>query len=180
MKDKNIAKVYAQTFIELGKENKVDVAKELTTLTETINASNDLENVLFLDVFTNEEKSDVFTIIAEKISLSQIMVSAIKYLIEEKRINLLPLIIKEVIVIDDAEKGFLKGTVEGSEDSISDAYKEKLVNVLKKELGNVNPVLEYVKNPEITAGYKVTVGDYQVDATVDNQLRSFKDSVLGN
>ena len=138
MKDKNIAKVYAQTFIELGKEKSEDVAKELTTLTETINASNDLENVLFLDVFTNEEKSDVFTVIAEKINLSQVMISSIKYLIEEKRINLLPLIIKEVIVIDDAEKGFLKGIVEGSEDSISDAYKEKLVNVLKKELGNVN------------------------------------------
>ena len=179
MKDKNIAKVYAQTFIELGKEKSVDVAKELTTLTETINASNDLENVLFLDVFTNEEKSDVFTVIAEKINLSQVMISSIKYLIEEKRINLLPLIIKEVIVIDDAEKGFLKGIVEGSEDSISDAYKEKLVNVLKKELGNVNPVLEYVKNPEITAGYKVTVGDYQVDATVDNQFKKLKTEIIG-
>ncbi len=179
MKDKNIAKVYAATFIDLGKENSVDVAKELIGLTEVINLSNDLENVLFLDVFTNEEKSDVFNAIAEKISLSKVMTSAINYLINEKRISLLPLITKEVIVIDDAEKGFLKGTIEGSEDSISDEYKMKLVSTLKKELGNVEPVLEYVKNDEITAGYKVTVGDLQVDATVDNQLRSFRDSVLG-
>ncbi len=179
MKDKNIAKVYAATFIELGKENNIDVAKELINLTEVINVSNDLENVLFLDVFTNEEKTSVFNAIAEKISLSKILTSAINYLIAEKRISLLPLITKEVIVIDDAAKGFLKGTIEGAEDSISDEYKNKLIASLKDKLGNVKPVLEYVKNTEITAGYKVTVGDLQVDATVDNQLRSFRDSVLG-
>ncbi len=179
MKDKSIAKVYASTFIEIGKESNVDVAKELISLTEVINSSNDLENVLFLDVFTNEEKRDVFNVVAEKISLSKILVSAINYLINEKRIALLPLITKEVIVIDDESKGFLKGTIEGREDSISDDYKNKLVAVIKKELNNIEPVLEYVKNDEITAGYKVTVGDLQVDATIDNQLRSFRDSVLG-
>ena len=60
MKESNIAKVYASTFIELGKENNVDVAKELTTLTEVINLSNDLENVLFLDVFRQLKKCSSF------------------------------------------------------------------------------------------------------------------------
>lgn len=180
MKDKNIAKVYATTFIELGKENNVNMADELTKLTEVINASNDLENVLFLDVFTVEEKESVFLAIADKISLSPILVSSVKYLINEKRISLLPLITKEVIVIDDDEKGFLKGTIEGAGETISDDFKNKLLSAIKKHLGDVNPVLEYVKNEEITAGYKVTVGDLQLDATVDNQLRSFRDSVLEN
>lgn len=180
MKDKTIAKVYAQTFIELGKDNNVDMAKEITSLTEVINASNDLENVLFLDVFTTEEKTSVFTAIAEKVGLSTVLVSGIKYLINEKRISLLPLITKEVIVIDDHEKGFMKGIIEGADEGISDDYKAKLMGILKKELGGLEPSLEYKQNSDITAGYKVTVGDLQIDATVDNQLKSFREAVLGN
>jgi len=179
MKDKTIAKVYASTFIELGKSEGVNVAEEIISLTEVINLSNDLENVLFLDVFTIEEKEDIFSSIAEKINLSKILKSAVLYLIREKRISLLPLITKEVIVIDDEEKGFLKGTIEGSEDSISEDYKAKLLLEIKKHLGSVEPVLDYVKTSSITAGFKVTVGDLQLDATIDNQLKSFRDSVLG-
>lgn len=180
MKDKNIAKIYAKTFIELAKENNVNIAEELLSLTEVINASNDLENVLFLDVFTVEEKDSVFSAIAQSIKLSKTLVSSIKYLIQEKRISLLPFITKEVIVIDDEEKGFLKGRIEGPDEAISEEFEQKLLKAIKDHLGSVTPVLEYVKNEEITAGFKVTVGDLQLDATVDNQLKIFRDSVLEN
>ena len=56
MKDKNVAKAYAKAIYNLGKESNLDVAKELTTLTEVVNENNNLENVMFLDVFTAEEK----------------------------------------------------------------------------------------------------------------------------
>ena len=56
MKEQNIAKVYAHSFLQLATEHNFNVADELTKLTEVINTSNDLENVLFLDVFTTEEK----------------------------------------------------------------------------------------------------------------------------
>lgn len=178
MKEQNIAKVYALSFMDLGESNKVDMAKELTALTETINASNDLENVLFLDVFTNEEKEGVFNAIADKINLSPITKAAVKYLIEEKRIGILPLIFKEVIVSDDERKGFLRGTIEGSTDQISEEYKAKLVAAISAELSGKKPILDYKKNEEVTAGYKVTIGDLQLDATVDNQLNNFKETVL--
>lgn len=180
MKEQNTAKVYAKSFLELGKENNVNFAEELTKLTETINASNDLENVLFLDVFSDEEKTGVFNAIASKLGLNKITISSINYLIEEGRISLLPLIFKEVIVIDDHEKGFLRGTIEGSADSITDDHKDKLLAALKKQLSGKEPILEYVKNSSVTAGYKVTVEDLQVDASVDNQLKHFKESILNN
>ena len=38
----------------------------------------------------------------------------------------------------------------------------------------------YVKNEKISAGYKATVGDLQIDATLENQLNQFKKQVLNN
>ena len=48
-----------------------------------------------------EEKKNIFLEVAKKMNLSPLSTEAIKYLIDEKRIGLLPLIIKEIVVIDD-------------------------------------------------------------------------------
>lgn len=179
MKEQNIAKVYADSFLELGKEKGVKIAEEMTLLTETINVSNELENVMFLDVFTTEEKISVFEEVAKKLNLSQLMVSAVKYLVEQKRIGLFPLIFKEIIVKDDQEKGFLRGEIVGAAEDISEEHKAKLLASLQKYIGDKKPILTYKKSDAVTAGYKVTVEDLQLDATVDNELRHFKESIIG-
>ena len=177
MREQGIAKVYAKSFLELGDKNNIKFADELITLTETINKSNQLENVLFLDVFTIEEKKAVFTDVAKKVNLSALKTEAVKFLIEEKRIGLLPLITKEVVVIDDERKGFIKGTIEGQEAQIDPAFQAKIESFLKTKLGKV-PTLNYVQNNNVSAGYKVTVNDLQLDASLDNQLNQFKQSIL--
>lgn len=177
MKEQSVAKVYARSLLELGDEKGVKLADELIKLTEVINKSNELENVLFLDVFTLEEKKVVFADVANKLSLSQLTSEAIKYLIDEKRIGILPLIVKEVVVIDDDRKGFMKGTIEGNGTDIDPEFKKKIEGFLKNKLGR-EPHLEYVQNPNLSAGYKVTVEDLQLDASLDNQLEQFKQSIL--
>ncbi len=177
MKEQSVARVYAKSLLELGDEKKVQIADELIKLTEVINKSNELENVLFLELFTMDEKKTVFLEVAKKLNLSQITVETIKYLIDEKRIGILPLIIKEVIVMDDERKGFMKGTIEGSDVQMDPAFKAKIESFLKAKLGR-NPHLDYVQNTNVTAGYKVTVEDLQLDASLDNQLNQFKQSIL--
>ena len=177
MKALNIAKVYAKSLLQIGDESKINFADELTTLTETINKSNNLENVLFLEVFTMEEKKAVFGEIAKKLNLSPLTTASVNFLIEEKRIGLLPMITKEVIVIDDERKGFIKGTIEGQEADIDPAFKAKIEAYLKTKLGKA-PTLNYVQNNNVSAGYKVTVNDLQLDASLDNQLKQFKQSIL--
>ncbi len=179
MKEQIISKAYAQSIVELGEEKKLDLAKELTTLTEVINQSNDLETLLFLDVFTAEEKWAVLGEIAKKLNLSEITKNFLQFIIAEKRIGLLPMIIKNVIVIDDHNKGFLRGTIEGSEDQIPESVKNELKNYLKSKIGR-EPVLNYTTNKDISAGYRITVEDLQLDATLENQLEKFKDSVLNS
>ncbi|WPU65388.1 F0F1 ATP synthase subunit delta [Peredibacter starrii] len=177
MKEQAVARVYAKSLLELGDDNKVNIADELTKLTEVINKSNELENVLFLELFTLEEKKTVFVEVAKKLSLSAITTETVKFLIDEKRIGILPLIIKEVIVMDDDRRGFMKGTIEGSDAQIDPAFKAKIESFLKNKLGR-EPSLNYVQNSNLSAGYKVTVEDLQLDASLDNQLEQFKQSIL--
>ena len=99
-------------------------------------------------------------------------------IIQEKRINLLPLIIKEIIVLDDHERGFIRGTIEGSDEVENAEFAKKVKEYLKGKIGK-NPELHYIQNKNITAGYRVTVEDIQFDASVDNQLEKFKESILG-
>lgn len=177
MKQQSVAKIYAKSFLELGDDKNVRIADEMTLLTEVINKSNDLENVLFLEVFTLEEKKNIFIEVAKKIGLSELSTEAVKYLIDEQRIGILPLIIKEIIVIDDERRGFIKGTIEGNAEVMDEALKAKIMTFLKVKIGK-EPNLTYVKNENISAGYKVTVEDLQLDASLDNQLEQFKQSIL--
>lgn len=179
MKEQIIAKAYAQSIVELGVDLKLDLVKELTSLTETINKSNDLETLLFLDVFSVEEKLGVLNEVMKKLNLSQITTNFMQFLLQEGRIGLMPMIFKNVIVIDDHNKGFLRGTIEGSEEAIPADIKEKLKSYLQTKLGR-EPILEYKKNGNISAGYRVTVEDLQLDASLENQLEKFKDSVLNS
>ena len=71
MKPQIIAKVYAKSIMELAGEN-IDAAKELTDFNLLINECNDLENVLFSEVFTMDEKKDVLSLILQKLKLSDL------------------------------------------------------------------------------------------------------------
>lgn len=178
MRELTVAKVYAKSLLELGDEQKIKLADELIALTELINKSNELENVLFMELFTLEEKKTVFMEVAKKLNLSAVTTETIKFLIDEKRIGILPLIIKEVIVMDDERRGFIKGTIEGTQAQIDPAFKAKIEGFIKTKL-NREPHLTYTQNANLSAGYKVTVEDLQLDASLDNQLQQFKQSILG-
>jgi F-type H+-transporting ATPase subunit delta len=179
VKEQIISKAYAQALVELSEEQKLDLAGELTTLTETINQNNNFETVLFLEVFTIEEKWSVLEAVANKLKLSDTLKHFLHFVLQEKRIGLLPMIFKNVIVIDDHKKGFLRGTIEGNESQISDEVKNKLKSYLQKKLGK-EAVLTYVQSESVSAGYRVTVEDLQLDASLNHQLDNFKESVLNS
>lgn len=179
MKEALVARAYAQSIYQLGEEQKVDVTAEMTKLTEVINENNDLETVMFLDVFTIEEKQAVMKDVLSKLGLSSLVSNVINFLMEEKRLNIFPLIFKEMVVLDDHKKGFMRGVIEGREEQIDKAFEEKIFSFLKQKLGT-EPVLKYEKNEKLTAGYRVTVEDLQLDATLDNQLKQLKSEILNS
>jgi F-type H+-transporting ATPase subunit delta len=177
MKEQVVSKAYAQAVYQISEKEKIDITGEFNALTEVINESNDLENLLFLDVFSTEEKVDVLNKILEKLKSSNMFKNFLGFLIQEKRIGLFPLIFKELVIIDDENKGFLRGVIEGSESTVDKALEEKLMTFLSEKLGK-KPNLKYVQNENITAGLRVTVQDLQLDASLDNQLDKLKKEIV--
>lgn len=179
MSEEKISKAYAKSITDLCDSSNINAADELTKLQELINNSNDLENLIFLDVFTIEEKLSVMNEVISKLELSKIIRAFIQFLLEEKRISILPLIYKEVVVLDDERKGFLRGYIEGSDEELNEEFKTRIVNFLEEKLGKKTE-LDYVKSDLISAGYKVTVGDLQLDASLENQLNRFKNEIVNS
>lgn len=179
MKEAIVARAYAQSIYQLGEESNIAITDELTKLTEVINENNDLETVLFLDVFTPEEKGAVLNDVLGRMNVSSLLKNAISFLMAEKRIGLLPLIFKEMVVLDDHKKGFMRGVIEGREDQIDPEFEKKIHAFLKEKLGT-SPKLTYQKNEKVTAGFRVTVEDLQLDATIDNQLNKLKSEILNS
>lgn len=177
MNDQNISKSYAAALFELGKEKNIEITDEVIKLNEVIAHSSDLENVLFLDVFTPEEKWAVLSEVLNKLDCSTVLKNFLAFIITEKRIGIFPMVFKDLVVLDDEEKGFLRGTIEGFESEVNETFKNKIINFLKERV-NKEVKLEYVKNEEITAGYKVTLEDLQLDASLDSQLNKLKQTVL--
>ena len=178
MKKQLTAQSYANAVVSIGKSNKIDFANELTTFVELLNFSSDLENVLFLEIFTIEEKKKVLEEIFKKCNFDKLFQNFVFYLIEEKRISLLPLIFKEVIILDDHEKGFIRGTIEGKEQKLGVEEQNLIENHLRKKLEK-KPILNYEHVEKLTAGFKITVEDLQLDASIDSQFESLKKSILG-
>ena len=165
--------------MELATDHGVNLGDELTRLQECINSCNDLENVLFHDIFSVEEKLSILQVLAEKLSMSKWTHHFVQYLILEKRMNIFPLIYKEFIVLEDHQKGFLRGTITGADEEVSPETIDLIKKFLEKKLQS-EIELKYESSENVTAGFRVTVEDLQLDATVDNQLEQLKNSIIGD
>ena len=175
MKNGIIAKTYAQAIVKIAEEQKAPIFNDVATFVELINKSSDLENVLFLSVFTQEEKKSILEELFQKLPIHEVVKSFLSFLLQEKRLPLLPQIYKELIVIEDAAKGFMKVTVEGSQEILDVAAKAAIEKYLQDKL-NLKSDISYKKSDSISAGYKVVAGDNLLDATLKTQLNNFKDS----
>ena len=71
----------------------------------------------------------------------------------------------------------MRGVIEGSESSADPKLVEQVKAFLKTKLGR-EPQIDYLQNNNITAGYKITVDDLQLDASLENRLNQFKKSVI--
>lgn len=180
MNNKKIARIYAQALFKLGIEQNINIVGEMILLNELIRECNDLENLIFLEVFSLEEKHQVLSAVfnGEK-SFSTLFTNFIFFLLQERRLGLLLTIYQELVILDDHQKGFISGVIEGRDEGISPTLENKILAHLQEKL-QLTPKLQYRQNSEITAGYKITAGNYQIDSRLDRQLSQMQEQILND
>ena len=177
MNNEKVSKAYAMALTQIAEKSGLDIVEELTRFNQLIGNSEQLEALMFLDVFTIEEKLNVLEGIFERTDFSAITHNFIKFLLMERRINVFPLVYKDLVIIDDDKKGFMRGIIEGVEELIDEDVKQRLENFLKKHTDK-RIEFSYQQKKNLSAGYRVTVGDLQLDATLDKQLDKLKNDIL--
>ena len=83
-----------------------------------------------------------------------------------------------MIVFDDHKRGFIRGEIEGIEDQLLEESKKKITDYIKEKTG-LTPILSYMQNAELTAGYRITADDLQLDASLEHQFSMLRNSILG-
>ena len=178
-KKSQIAKAYASAITQIAESYDFNLSAEIVKFSEIISTSNYLENLMSLDVFTAEERIIVLDEIFNREKFNEVFVNFIKFLVVEKRFDLFSMIYKEVIIREDFKMGVINGIVEGSDKEPNDLLISQMKEYLENKIG-LKAKLEYRENNNISAGYKATVGDLQIDATLENQLKKFKEQILNN
>ena len=170
---------YAKATLNLAKEKKMaeEVNKDMILIRDTLEENHDLEIMLKSPVIKSAQKRAVLIEIFKK-RISEITKGLIDVLIENKRLNLLPLVAKEYIVIYD----FMKGVEVAQVTTAVPLTKELEKTILKRvqESMDADVSLVNVVDPSIIGGFVLRVGDKEYDSRVayrlEDLLSQFEDN----
>lgn len=182
MTDKNcelVSKRWAHALMELASENpdtsKEDILYELKTISETIESSEELKNVINNPSISTEEKQIVLC----KLFQSSIMPIVYNFLFTlnlRKRVNIISTIAeefqKELEEIKNITHVNVTSAIELSDERKQD-IKQKLAEKLKKEV-----LVDWNVNNEIIAGLVLNINETIVDNSVKHKLEDLSRNII--
>ncbi len=160
---------YAKATLNLAKEKGLskEVNDDMILIRDTIAENNDLEVMLKSPIVKSEVKRKVLEGIFKK-KVNGITMGLINLLIENKRLNLLPLVAKEYIVIYDFMKGIEVAHVTTAVPLTKELEKAILERVNESSDNQVS--LVNVVDPSIIGGFVLRLGDKEYDSSVAYRL----------
>lgn len=169
MKGTRAALRYAKATLNLAKEKGLakEINNDMLLVSKTISDNHDLLNMLKSPIIKSAVKKNILKdIFGSKINV--ITHGVINLLIENKRLELLPLVASEYTIIFD----FLKGVEIAHVTSAVPLNKDLENRILKKvrEISGKDITLKNIVDPSIVGGFILRVGDKQFDSSVSGQL----------
>lgn len=171
-----ISKRYAKSIFDLGAEGNMiePLYREFRELDNLMKQNKDFTTFLHSPVISSEKKIAIL----EKLfrgKASDVIVNFLVLMTRRKREDLLPLVIEDFIHLYNQHKNITVVEVVSYE-HLPKEIRQMLQTKIETAL-NTKVQLVSKENPEIIGGFKILIGDYQYDFTVNSALQRFKQNL---
>ncbi len=173
------ARRYALALLELAEQQDVveRVEQDLNTFDALAQESVPLQMVLQSPRVTREERLNALNSCAEALALSTLVTRFLHVTFHNGRQKLLPSITREVHAMLAERRGELSGVVVTAHPMQAD-QKRKLEDICSQASGKTITLREEV-DASLIGGYKLKLGSYEHDFSIDHQLKTLAQHMKG-
>ncbi|MEC8497504.1 MAG: F0F1 ATP synthase subunit delta [Pseudomonadota bacterium] len=168
---------YALSLFEIAKEEKYknfiqEIDTQLMSLSSLIDNNNDFKSVIKSPIFSTDEQLSIMNDILETMKIDGIIKNFIGVLCENRRLSLLPDIIKAFhsFLLNLNKQATAKVT---SAKPLSDKQKENIKSMLSEHF-SLDVDVEVIIDEEILGGLVVQMGSKMIDTSLLTRLKSIK------
>lgn len=179
--DKNIliAERYAQSLIDLGKNNDlsyVAIATDLAAIQLILNRSKDLYDALTNPLVNVDHKENIIDSVFVK-DVDKLIINFLKLLVERNRFNLIyDVIAKFNLLLDDVNNVARVEVV--SAVSLNENEKNIILEKLSQKIRDKQISVKYSVDESIIAGLVFKLGDDVLDTSVSHRLEELQKSII--
>ncbi len=173
MSELTVASRYAKALIDLSEEQNLleAVYGDMGFLLKTLKANTQLKAVLSNPIISHSKKLNILNeVFASRVS--KLAVEFFKIMVNKGRGEVLYATAKQFIDLYNVKKHITKATVV-SATALSDVNKQQLLAEVKAAIGG-EITLEAKVDPALIGGFVLTIGDRQLDTSVQNSLNKIK------
>jgi len=173
MSELTVASRYAKSLIDLSEEQNVleAINADMVFFLKTLKENSQLRAVLGNPLISQSKKLSILTeVFGSKVN--HISVSFFKIMINKGRGEILYATAQQFINLYNIKKHITKAVVVSAA-ALSDANKQTLLSEVKTAIGG-DVSLEAKVNPELIGGFVLTIGDRQLDTSVQSSLNRIR------
>jgi F-type H+-transporting ATPase subunit delta len=172
-----IAARYATAIFELAKEDKAltSLESDVDALDAALKDSHDFRELIASPVYSREQQASAVTAIAKSAGLSQIVTNTLALMAGNRRLFVLPQLVRELRDRIAAEKGEVTADVTAAK-ALTKAQEEKLARTLKASVGR-DVKINMAVDESLIGGLVVKVGSRMIDTSIRSKLAALQNSM---
>lgn len=173
----NAVKLYSMAFFEFASENKKisSITKDFFKLKDLFAKTPSIIENIAAPVYSKQEQQQLLSVVTEKLKLSSEMINFLHVLLENKRLELFPLIADyfDLLMHESSGTKIIEVTLNEEASSLEqETIRKQLEDIFSSKLD-----LSFKKDEEIIAGIIVKTENKMFDASLRTKFTNLTDSV---